>query len=797
MSQPVVPFKQFVLKVHSRCDLACDYCYVYQSVDQGWRRQPAVMAGTTVAWVARRIAEHAKTHQLPRVHVVLHGGEPLLAGVTGLRRIVETLSASLNGICDLDLRIHTNGIRLNEDFCEMFAANSVRVGVSIDGYRIANDRHRRYAHGHSSYDQVIHAINLLRAGKYRHLYLGLLCTIDLLNDPVATYEALLALDPPRIDFLLPHATWDQPPTRPSGSATEYADWLIKIFDRWESDGQPVGVRLFDSIIRTTHGADTLTEALGLAPSNLVVIETDGAYEQVDSLKASYEGAPGTGFDVFSHGLDVVAAHPGITARQLGLAGLCEKCQACPVVTSCGGGLYAHRYRSGSGFANPSVYCADLIKLIRHVRSATLTANERAPKAVHALPASDFDALAAGYGETEAVGQLLAAQYSLRRALLSAFFELASRRCDSTEVSAAWDILSRVDQVSPRTLEAVLIHPYVQVWLVHCLERLRSADGLAMPGAPGLASEIGHISAIAIAAAIRSGLDGVSAIPVRDQSIYLPTLGQLRIPQARQPSLAMVETTAKGTVSIRLGPDSWQGFWSAPALAFDGTGTASWHQVRQLTAPGLSVALEDTDPYRDCHRWPAAPRASDEHFAEWNRRFRDAWTLICAEHGAYSPGMAVGLSTVTPLSAPSPRREISATARNAFGAVAIALPADSANLALLLIHEFQHVKLGAILDLYDLFDPADARLFQAPWRDDPRPLEGLLQGTYAHVAVTEFWRTRMHAGGADAHVAASCFAHWRVQTATAIETLAHSGSLTPIGSRLVDRMRQTVVPWLDE
>lgn len=63
------------------------------------------------------------------------------------------------------------------------------------------------------------------------------------------------------------------------------------------------------------------------------------------------------------------------------------------------------------------------------------------------------------------------------------------------------------------------------------------------------------------------------------------------------------------------------------------------------------------------------------------------------------------------------------------------------LALLLIQEFQHVKLGAVLDLYDLFDPADDRLLHAPWRDDPRPLEGLLQGTYAHLAVTDFWHAR--------------------------------------------------------
>ncbi|MFM9559368.1 FxsB family radical SAM/SPASM domain protein, partial [Streptomyces caniscabiei] len=42
------------------------------------------------------------------------------------------------------------------------------------------------------------------------------------------------------------------------------------------------------------------------------------------------------------------------------------CRACPLVRICGGGHYAHRYRPGSGFRNPSVYCADLDVLIRHI-----------------------------------------------------------------------------------------------------------------------------------------------------------------------------------------------------------------------------------------------------------------------------------------------------------------------------------------------------------------------------------------------------------------------------------------------
>src|SRR5262249_15228527 len=74
------PIRQFVLKVHSRCNLACDYCYVYRMADQTWRDQPLAMSRETLRLAADRIAEHAARHRLSRVGVVLHGGEPLLAG---------------------------------------------------------------------------------------------------------------------------------------------------------------------------------------------------------------------------------------------------------------------------------------------------------------------------------------------------------------------------------------------------------------------------------------------------------------------------------------------------------------------------------------------------------------------------------------------------------------------------------------------------------------------------------------------------------------------------------------------
>jgi uncharacterized protein len=109
-----------------------------------------------------------------------------------------------------------------------------------------------------------------------------------------------------------------------------------------------------------------------------------------------------------------------------------------------------------------------------------------------------------------------------------------------------------------------------------------------------------------------------------------------------------------------------------------------------------------------------------------------------------------------------------------------------------MHEFQHVKLGAILDEYDLCDPADRRLFHAPWRTDERPIEGLLQGTYAHLAVTDYWRQRQSAtSGMAAAEASEQFDRWHAHTRNAINTLAKSGSLTPLGEMFVEQMRHSM------
>ncbi|MFC8430411.1 FxsB family cyclophane-forming radical SAM/SPASM peptide maturase [Streptomyces sp. NPDC057253] len=777
------PLSQFVLKMHSRCDLACDHCYVFEHADQSWRGRPTVISDELLDLTARRIADHARTHRLDTVHVVLHGGEPLLAGRTRLRRAAQSLSTALSGISALDLRIHTNGVTLDEKFCELFAEYDIKVGISLDGDRAANDLHRRYRDGRSSHTRVLHAIDLLRGPRYRHLFAGLLCTVDLRNDPVTVYDALAELAPPRIDFLLPHATWDEPPPRPDTgtSATPYGDWLLRVHDRWSAAGRPMGVRVLDSVLRTLRGASSLTESLGLAPVELAVIETDGALEQADSLKTAYDGAPGTGLHVAVNSLDEMALHPGITARQQGLDGLCETCRNCPVVRSCGGGLYAHRYRSegGSGtFMNPSVYCADLKQLITGIRDREPS---RTPMPHLPLDDTHLAEIAAGFGGADAVDRLARHELTVNRELLAAVWHESPHDDTGT---AAWETLAVLDAEAPESVDAVLAHPYLRPWAQRVLRGDGEAGPIAMRG----------VAELAAAALLRSGRAGSVTVPTGSGVLRLPTLGSLVVADA---------ASASASVSAQVTSGTDEGFIVRIAGREHTVGRKSsvdpaWWGRHRFELPGWAVALEDTDPWRDAHGYPVRARLTAAAAERWHQDLAAAWEWIRRELPAYAPGIAAGLSVVTPLRDAAAGADISSAARDAFGAVGIARPGAPHTLACLLVHEFQHVKLGAVLDVADLYDPTCERLFYAPWRPDPRPLEGLLQGTYAHIAVVDYWRARLRSThGAAAHDAEIRFARWREQTAEAVDTLIGSGALTALGERFVTAMGETVATRLTE
>jgi uncharacterized protein len=350
--------REFVLKIEELCNLACDYCYMYELADQGWVNRPGRMSPETLKQVAVRLGEHARIYEMTSVRVILHGGEPLMFGPAGIASVVATLREHV----PCEISVQTNGTLLTRAMLDTLSMLRVRVGVSVDGSRDDHDRHRTYADGRPSFDKVAAGIELLR--EYPDVYGGLLCVVDLDNDPIETYKTLMSFGPARIDFLLPLFNHENRP--PGKGPADYADWLYAVFDLWYSAKvRPVGIRFFEEIMHMVLGGQSRTSFLGptVVPYPLVV-ESDGTIEMVDSLKSTYEGAAATGLDVFASSFTGAAAVQDGFHREFGQ--LASPCRRCPLRPVCGGGQLAHRW-NGVDFDSESVYCASMKRLIRLIR----------------------------------------------------------------------------------------------------------------------------------------------------------------------------------------------------------------------------------------------------------------------------------------------------------------------------------------------------------------------------------------------------------------------------------------------
>jgi hypothetical protein len=203
---------------------------------------------------------------------------------------------------------------------------------------------------------------------------------------------------------------------------------------------------------------------------------------------------------------------------------------------------------------------------------------------------------------------------------------------------------------------------------------------------------------------------------------------------------------------------------------------------------LTVTLEDRDPLRSRLGLTPAPPLSPSGRQRWERALGEAWRLLVTYVRPQAEAMAAVLTCVVPVEADPAARGISATSADAYGAVAISEPADAAALAVGLLHEAQHSILNAVLYLFDLLEDPGARGY-SPWRDDPRPSSGILQGAYAYLSVTRFWR----AHPAD-RLAEFEFARWREAVTTSARELT---GLTPAGQRFVGALLAEAEPWRDE
>jgi uncharacterized protein len=169
-----------------------------------------------------------------------------------------------------------------------------------------------------------------------------------------------------MNFLLPDVSYDTT-ERFYGryGPTPVADYLIPIFDAWLDENDPaVRVKPLQDLIQQLLGGPSGRDDFGNPLMSYLIVETDGTIHALDALQVCDDGIAESGLNVSDHGFDDL--HRGLPvvhrAVHKGFP-LPAACRACPEQAICGGGYLPHRYARATGFDNPSVWCADILKLL--------------------------------------------------------------------------------------------------------------------------------------------------------------------------------------------------------------------------------------------------------------------------------------------------------------------------------------------------------------------------------------------------------------------------------------------------
>ncbi|WP_295202123.1 radical SAM protein [uncultured Chryseobacterium sp.] len=359
----------FVLKVASRCNLNCSYCYMYNLGDKTYLKQPKFMSISTIHTFAEKLAHYGKENGLRSFQIVFHGGEPLLLPKEFYRESARIFTETLSDAY-FDFVIQTNGVGLDEDWYTLFNELNIRVGISMDGPKEYHDKYRVFHNGKGSYDEVRHAIQIgLEKGMH-----GVLSVANLNISPTELYEEFKSLNVPSFNLLLPDGHFDKLPDDlikdkvNTYDYTPYADWLIELFMIWKRDPDRPNMRFFKTLIQLIAGEDAGDQMVGLKKNGVAVMETNGNLEVADSIRACYEGITRNSINIHTHEISSILEDPlfdiYINSHQM----VSEKCINCPIYEICGGGFLLNRYSNENGFDNPTIYCHDMIKLVTYIQN---------------------------------------------------------------------------------------------------------------------------------------------------------------------------------------------------------------------------------------------------------------------------------------------------------------------------------------------------------------------------------------------------------------------------------------------
>jgi uncharacterized protein len=339
------------------CNIACDYCYLPGRDDR--RRMDYGVLERAVRWLYRNgLAADDLT-------LVWHAGEPLVLPPSWYLEAFARASLAAPRGAHLRHAFQTNGILVNDDWCDLFLAHNVSVGLSLDGPAILHDARRKTRSGSGTHAAVMRGIEVLRR-RAVPFHIIAVVTAATLNMPDAFVDFFLANDFSHVGINIEEIEGENgiSSLADPGIEDRFRQFLEKVIDRANASGRLWIREFWNTCEAIMHpgfeaGNDENT------PFAIVSISFDG---RIATFSPELLGQTNSTFGDFIVGhvdrteLADILVNPCFQACCRSISQGIETCRtSCSYYPLCGGGAPANKMGEHGSFAVSETLFCRLVK----------------------------------------------------------------------------------------------------------------------------------------------------------------------------------------------------------------------------------------------------------------------------------------------------------------------------------------------------------------------------------------------------------------------------------------------------
>ena len=363
------------------CNLGCKYCF-YLEKELLYPINPRPSDWILPENILEEyIRQYIESQPDPVVTFGWQGGEPTLVGVDYFRKIVALQQKYANGK-KMENTLQTNGMLLDDEWCEFLATNRFLIGLSVDGPKHLHDRYRVDKGGTPSFDKVMQSVGYL---KKHGVEFNTLTVVQRDNSqhPLEVYRFLRDIGHTFLQFIpiveriatentsngmaliSPRSGVPGQVTEWSVKPQQYGKFLCAVFDEWvRNDVGKTFVQLFDVTLAAWVGLEPALCVFQHTCGSSVVLEHNGDLYSCDHfVYPEYRLG-----NIMERPLaDLLSSDQQTRFGKDKLDQLPRSCRECNVRFVCSGECPKHRFaRSADGEDNLNYLCPAYKLFFTHV-----------------------------------------------------------------------------------------------------------------------------------------------------------------------------------------------------------------------------------------------------------------------------------------------------------------------------------------------------------------------------------------------------------------------------------------------